>query len=329
MDWSGKKVLVTGSGGFIGSHLVERLVADGADVRAFVRYNSRSDFGMLEQLPKDVVEKLDVYPGDLKDSDAVRAAAKDMEIIFHLASLIAIPYSYIHPRETIENNVLGALNIMTAARDLDVQKVVHTSTSEVFGTAQYVPIDEKHPLNPQSPYAASKASADHIVQSFHLTYGVKATTLRPFNTFGPRQSARAVIPTIIMQALSRDAVHLGSLTPTRDYTYVADTVDGFVKAAECDAAVGQVMNIGNDREISIGELASKIIGLVGRDIPVVQDEQRLRPKGSEVQRLRVSNAVAKQVMGWEPKATLDEGLKNTLEWIKGHLELYKPERYIV
>lgn len=327
MNWNKKSVLVTGAGGFIGSHLIDKLVELGANIRAFVRYNSRNDWGLLELIPEERLTKIEVITGDLKDIDAVRHAVEDMDIIFHLGSLIAIPYSYIHPRETIETNVLGALNILTGARENGIEKFVHTSTSEVYGTAKYVPIDESHPLQGQSPYSASKIGADKIVESFYTSYNLPVAIIRPFNTFGPRQSARAVIPTIISEALTRKKIFLGSLHPTRDFTYIKDTIDGFIKVAESSKSVGEVINIGSNFEISIGALVGRIAYLMGEEIQVASDEMRVRPPKSEVERLWCNNTKARELLGWKPTRSLDEGLKETIEWISEHLELYKPALY--
>ena len=322
-----KRVLVTGAGGFIGSHLAEHLVDLGANVKAFVRYNSRNDWGLLELLPKENLEQIEVTMGDLKDADAVRQAVKGIDIIFHLGSLIAIPYSYIHPRETIETNVLGALNVLMAAKEKGIEKLIHTSTSEVYGTAKYVPIDEKHPLQGQSPYSASKIGADKIAESFYCAFDLPVAIIRPFNTYGPRQSARAVIPTIITQALTKGKIFLGSMYPSRDYTYVKDVVEGFIKVAESPKSVGEVINIGSNFEILIGDLANKIISLVGKNAEIITDPTRVRPQDSEVKRLWCDNTKAKRLLGWEPKTSLDEGLKRTIEWIPDNINLYKPELY--
>jgi len=325
----GNQVLVTGAGGFIASHLVERLVTDGATVRAFVRYNSRGDAGLLRMLPREVFSEVTVIAGDLRDSEAVRAAMADVDTVFHLGALIAIPYSYLHPREVVDTNVMGTLNVLMAARDLGIQRVVHTSTSEVFGTAQYVPIDEDHPLQGQSPYSASKIGADKIAESFYCAFDLPVVTVRPFNTYGPRQSARAVIPTIITQALARDEVHLGSLEPSRDFTFVLDTVDGFIRAAQAENVLGEEINLGNSATISIGDLCAKIFKILGKSPRIVTESQRMRPEKSEVLRLHASNKKAKEKIGWEPQVSLDEGLRSTIEWISEHLDLYKPDQYTV
>ena len=321
--------LVTGAGGFIGSHLVEALAARGNHVRAFVRYNGRGDPGLLRDLPDDLRARIEIIFGDLRDSHAVREAARGVDTIFHLGALIAIPYSYVHPRETVETNVIGTLNVLESARAHGVRRVVHTSTSEVYGTACFVPITEDHPLQGQSPYSASKIGADKLVESFYLSFGLPVVTVRPFNTYGPRQSARAVIPTIITQALTRSIVRLGDLRPTRDLNFVSDTVAGFLAAAERDQAVGRVINLANNDEISIGELAEKIITLIGRPVTIEVDESRLRPESSEVFRLHGDNRLARELLGWTPQVDLDEGLRRTIEWIARHLDRYDPSRYQV
>ncbi|MFN8387140.1 MAG: SDR family NAD(P)-dependent oxidoreductase [Anaerolineales bacterium] len=327
--WNSRKVLVTGAGGFIASHLVERLVAEGARVRAFVRYNSRNDLGMLKLILPDVFSQLEIVQGDLRDNEAVRTAVKGVDTVFHLGALIAIPYSYVNPREVIDVNVMGTLNVLMAARDHGTRRVVHTSTSEVYGTAQYVPIDEKHPLQGQSPYSASKIGADRIAESFFRSFSVPVVTLRPFNTFGPRQSARAVIPTIISQALTRDEVKLGSLEPSRDFTFVADTVEGFLRVASADNALGEEINLGNDNTIRIGDLAEKIFSIIGKTPKLIADPQRVRPGKSEVMKLWASNQKAKEMIKWEPRVSLDDGLRLTIEWISSHLDLYRPDQYTV
>jgi len=323
----GKTALVTGAGGFIGSHLVEMLVRQGIHVRAFARYNSARQAGNIQLLPADIRQAVELYFGDLRDKEAVYQAASGVDQIYHLGAVITIPYSYQHPREVFEVNVIGTLNILTAARDHGTPHVMVTSTSEVYGTAQYEPIDEKHPLHPQSPYAATKVSSDAMAMSFHATYNLPVRIIRPFNTYGPRQSARAVIPTIISQALTHDVVKLGALHPTRDLTYVTDTVRGFVISAECDSAIGRPLNLGTGYSITVGELADLIIRLIGRKVEIVTDEQRFRPEKSEVMRLRSNNQLAKEIMGWEPLVSLEEGLQKTIDWIADHLDLFDPERY--
>jgi len=266
--------------------------------------------------------------GDLRDGEAIRRVMKNRDVIFHLGALIAIPYSYLNPRDVVETNIIGTLNILQAARDLYLEKIIHTSTSEVFGTAQYIPIDEKHLLNPQSPYAASKAGADFLSLSFYRSFNLPVAILRPFNTYGPRQSARAVIPTIISQALTKNVIKLGSLWPTRDLTFVKDTVKGFIKLAESDV-LGQAVNIGSNSEISIGNLAQKIITLMGKEIDIINEDKRVRPEKSEVERLCVDSTKARSLIGWEPKYTLDEGLKITIQWVNNHLKLFKPREYVI
>lgn len=327
MNWKGKKVLVTGAGGFIGSHLAERLVGEHASVRALVHYNALGSHGWLDRSP--LGKQMEIIPGDICDRDSVRQAMQGCEMVFHLAALIAIPYSYHAPASYVRTNVEGTLNILQNARDLGVQRVVHTSTSEVYGTARYVPIDEQHPLQGQSPYSASKIGADKIAEAFHLSFQLPVVTLRPFNTFGPRQSARAVIPTIISQCLSGNAVRLGSLHPTRDLNFVANTVEGYLLAAEVPAAIGETINLGSQREISIGDLAQLIGKIVGKPIQVETEPQRFRPENSEVERLLASNALAEKLLGWKPRVSLEEGLKVTANWIGENLGFYRPEKYAI
>ena len=329
MNWNGKKVLVTGAGGFIASHLVEYLVREGAQVRGFVRYNSRNDLGMLKWLAPEILSQVEIMQGDLRDNEAVRNAVRGVDTVFHLGALIAIPYSYVNPREVIDVNIMGTLNVLMAARDFGTRRVVHTSTSEVYGTAQYVPIDEKHPLQGQSPYSASKIGADRIAESFYRSFETPVVTLRPFNTFGPGQSMRAVIPTIIVQALTRDEVKLGSLEPSRDFTFAKDTANGFVKVAEAEGVFGEEINLGNDNTIRIGDLAEKIFKIIGKTPKIVADPQRVRPGKSEVMKLWASNEKAKRMIGWEPRISLDEGLRATIEWISAHIDLYRPDQYTV
>ena len=326
-SWSGKRVLVTGAGGFIASHLVETMVSLGAQVRAFVRYTSRGDPGLLAQLTPQVFEQVDVVAGDLRDLAAVRQAVEGMQYVFHLGALIAIPYSYLHPAEVVETNVIGTLNVLMAAREAGVGRVLHTSTSEVYGTALRVPIDEDHPLQGQSPYSASKIGADKLAESFYCAYGLPVVTVRPFNTYGPRQSARAVIPTIIAQVLTSNELHLGSLDTRRDFTFVSDTVSGFIKAAETSDVEGQTFNLGTGSEITIGELAEQIIAIVGKPVQIVVDQDRLRPGKSEVLRLLSDNSRARQALGWQPTVSFDVGLRQTIEWIAAHTGFYRPKVY--
>lgn len=324
--WAGRTVLVTGAGGFIGSHLVDWLVSAGARVRAFVRYNSRGDAGFI----RDIKERheVEVVAGDLRDTNAVDQAIQDVQMVFHLGALISIPYSYIHPVEVVETNVNGTLNVLMACRKYKVEKLVHTSSSEVYGSARSVPINEEHPLQGQSPYSASKIGADKLVESFFRAYSLPVVTLRPFNTYGPRQSARAVIPTIISQALTRGVVHLGNLEARRDFTYVDDTIRGFIKAAEAEDVIGEVLNLGTGVDISIGALARQIIDLIGRPVRIEQEEERMRPEMSEVTQLLSDNELARKKIDWQPEVILAEGLHRTIDWIKDHLELYDPDRYV-
>lgn len=323
----GKPVLVTGAGGFIGSHLVEALLHAGARVRAFVRYNSRADTGLLRFAPQELVNEVEILAGDLRDEDAVRQAVSGCQVVFHLGALISIPYSYHHPVEVASTNVMGTLNVLLACRDLGVERVVHTSTSEVYGTAQRVPIDESHPLKGQSPYSASKIGADKLAESFNCAYGLPVVTVRPFNTYGPRQSARAVIPTIITQALSADTLRLGNLHSTRDFTYVADTVAGFLQAASLPGLEGLTVNLGTGNEIQIGDLADVIIRKIGRPVKIELEDSRLRPPDSEVQRLVSDNSLARQSLDWQPQVSLEEGLERTIEWIGLHLDSYRVGKY--
>jgi dTDP-glucose 4,6-dehydratase len=329
MNWKSKRVLVTGAGGFIASHLVERLGLDGAKVRAFVRYNARADAGLLRFIDPQIYSELEVVQGDLRDVEAVRAAAQEIDIIFHLGALIAIPYSYEHLREVVETNVIGTLNVLLAAREMHVKRIIQTSTSEVYGTARYAPIDEKHPLQAQSPYAASKIGADKISESLYHSFNLPVVTLRPFNTYGPRQSARAIIPTIITQALTRDEVRLGSLDPVRDFTFVSDTVNGFIRAASAaENVLGEEVNLGTGEMISIGELAETIFELLGKKPKIISDAQRLRPPNSEVFKLQSNNAKAHEQIGWSPQIPLQEGLQRTIEWISQHLSHFQLDEYV-
>jgi dTDP-glucose 4,6-dehydratase len=327
MNWTGRRVLVTGGGGFIGSHLVERLVELGATVRALVHYNALGSRGWLDGSP--VRDEVEVVAGDVTDRDSVRQAMREREVVFHLAALIAIPYSYQAPASYVRTNVEGTVNVLQNARDLGVERVVHTSTSEVYGTARYAPIDEAHPLQGQSPYSASKIGADKLAEAFHLSFGLPVVTVRPFNTFGPRQSARAIIPTIITQCLAGERVRLGNLHPTRDLNYVANTAEGFVRAAAAPEAIGRTINLGTGREISMGDLARLIMQLVGREATVETDEQRLRPEGSEVDRLLADTTLARNLLGWEPAVDLETGLRRTIDWMREHQDRYRPGVYTV
>jgi dTDP-glucose 4,6-dehydratase len=329
MNWTGKRVLVTGAGGFIGSHLVEGLVRAGANVRAFVRYNSRSSYGMIELLDPGIVRELDMYAGDLRDSDAVERSLKEMEVVLHLGAVIPIPYSYVHPREVAETNVMGTLNLLQAARSASLEKIVITSTSEVYGSALYVPIDEKHPQQAQSPYSATKIAADKLAESYHCSYDLPIAVARLFNVFGPRQSARAVVPTIITQALSLDKIHLGAMYPVRDFTYVTDAVAAFMCIAASPASIGEVINIGTGHGISVGDLVDRIVELADVHAGVAFDALRIRPEASEVVRLICDNSKARELLGWTPTVTLDEGLRKTIEWTAGARHLYKASLYAI
>ncbi|MDM7322986.1 MAG: NAD-dependent 4,6-dehydratase LegB [Gammaproteobacteria bacterium] len=325
-----RRVLVTGADGFIGSHLVEMLVARGYSVRALAQYNSFNHWGWLEDVA--CREAIEVVSGDIRDAHFCRTLLKDVDVVFHLAALIAIPYSYVAPESYVDTNVRGTLNICQAALEAGVKRVIHTSTSEVYGTARYVPIDEQHPLQPQSPYSASKIGADAIAQSFYHSFGLPLTVARPFNTYGPRQSARAVIPTIISQIASgKRSIELGDLTPTRDFNYVEDTCRGFIALAECEAAVGEVVNIGSNYEISIGEILNLIRELMGTNIEVIQDKRRLRPQGSEVFRLWCDNSKIKRLTGFRPQVDIREGLARTITWFTNpdNLRRYKTGIYNV
>lgn len=321
--WNGKQVLVTGAGGFIGSQLTEELVARGASVRAFVRYNSRGDTGLLKLTPPEVLDRIEVIAGDLRDPEAVRRAVQGSEVVFHLGALISIPYSYLHPREVTETNVMGTFNVLAACLDAGVARLVHTSTSEVYGTAQRVPIDEEHPLQGQSPYSATKIGADKLAEAYYRSFDLPVVTVRPFNTYGPRQSARAVIPTIITQALTQNVIHLGSLETRRDFTYVTDTISGFLRAAQQPGVEGRTYNLGVGSEVTIGELTDRIIRLVGRPVSIETDPDRLRPEKSEVMRLLSDNSLARDELGWQPQVDLETGLRRTVDWIAAHLDLYR------
>jgi len=325
-DYTSKKVLVTGAGGFIGSRLCERLVEEGAYVLAFVRYTSRPEPGLLKYIPKHVFDQIEIIRGDLRDFSAIEQAAKGVDTVFHMGALISIPYSYVHPVETVQTNVIGTMNILEACRKTGA-KLVHTSTSEVYGTALRVPIDEDHPLQGQSPYSASKIGADKLVESYYRSFDVPSITIRPFNTYGPGQSSRAVIPTIITQALSGDLVRLGNLEAIRDFTYLDDTVEGFLLAVQAGFWDGETYNLGSGEEISIGEIAELIFRIMGKQPEIQVEPRRLRPEKSEVLRLISDNRKAKAALGWQPKVGMEEGLRRTIDWISTHLDLYKPEEY--
>lgn len=328
MNLTDRVVLVTGAGGFIGSHLTERLLAEGAQVRALVHYNALGSRGWLDTTPDHPA--LTVIAGDIADRGSVAQAVGEAEIIFHLAALIGIPYSYHAPESYVRTNIIGTLNVLQVAQERGVERVFHTSTSEVYGTARYAPIDESHPLQGQSPYSATKIGADKLVESFYLSFGLPVITIRPFNTFGPRQSTRAVIPTIISQCLAgKQRIQLGALTPTRDLNYVSNTVEGYLAAAQAPDVMGETFNLGSEREISIGDLASLIARLCGVEVIVESEAERLRPAGSEVERLLAESAKARRLLDWEPRLTLEEGLGLTIEWIRQNIGRYRTDEYVV
>lgn len=332
MELNGKKVLVTGADGFIGSHLTEALIDAGCEVRAFVYYNSFNSWGWLDTLPADKKAKLDIFAGDVRDPNGVGEAMQGADAVFHLAALIGIPFSYHSPDSYVDTNIKGTLNVLQAARKLGTKRVLVTSTSEVYGTALYVPIDEKHPYQGQSPYSATKIGADRMAESFYRSFGLPVTIVRPFNTYGPRQSARAVIPTIITQLLNGETrVKLGSLTPTRDFNYVKDTVNGFIAIARSDQTVGEEINIATQDEISIGQLAQEMIDQINPEAQIISDDERIRPEKSEVNRLLGANAKIKQLTDWEPRYDLRSGLAETVEWFKDkeNLKGYKHDIYNV
>lgn len=324
--WNNHKVLVTGAGGFIGSRLCQRLVEEGAAVRGFIRYTSRPEPGLLRVIPKQVFDQIELVRGDLRDPSAVESISFDVDTIFHLGALISIPYSYVHPVETVQTNVIGTLNILEACRKQGA-KLIHTSTSEVYGTALRVPIDEGHPLQGQSPYSASKIGADKLVESYFRSFDVQSLTIRPFNTYGPGQSNRAVIPTIITQALTGDIVRLGNLDAIRDFTFVDDTVEAFLLAGKAELWDGETYNLGSGEEISIGEIAELIFRIMGKHPEIQIETTRLRPEKSEVMRLISDNQKAKQAFGWQPKVGMEAGLRRTIDWINTHLDLYQPDEY--
>lgn len=330
MNLKNKKILVTGSEGFIGSHLTERLVELGANVTALVQYNSFNNWGWIDTLDDKIKDNIEVITGDIREYDNMKRAIKGKDIVFHLAALIAIPYSYLSPMAYVRTNVEGTTNVLEACREYGIEKIIHTSTSETYGTALYVPIDEKHPMQGQSPYSASKIAADKMAESYYKSFNTPVAIIRPFNTYGPRQSARAVIPTIITQILSgAKEIKLGSLTPTRDFNYVKDTVEGFIKVAESDKTTGQVVNVGSNYEISIGDLANMIINIIGNEVNIISDEIRIRPDKSEVNRLWADNTKMMELTNWKPEYSLEKGLKETIDWIEKSIQYYKPDIYNV
>lgn len=329
MEIKDKSVLVTGAGGFIGSHLTETLLKEGSEVTAFIHYNSKGDWGFLNPYKEDKERRLTVIFGDVTDFESVKQAVRGKDVIFNLAALIGIPYSYTAPRSYIQTNTFGTFNVLQASLDENVGKVVQTSTSEVYGTAQYAPIDEKHPLQGQSPYSASKIGSDKMAEAFFCSFGLPVATIRPFNTYGPRQSTRAVIPTIISQALSSDTIHLGSVTPVRDFNYVSDTVSGFIRVAESQNSVGKVVNIGSGREVTIGEVARIIISEANSGASIVTDETRMRPDKSEVMRLICDNSLAERELNWKPQVSLEQGLHHTIEWFKEQMKQGQAPGYAI
>jgi NAD dependent epimerase/dehydratase len=326
---AGRRVLVTGAAGFIGSHLTEALLSLGADVTAFIRYNSRGDIGALRQIAPRELGRLTIVTGDLKDPAAVAQVVEGIEFVFHLGALIGIPYSYVHPIDYVQTNVVGTANLLEACRRAEVVRIVQFSTSEVYGTARYAPIDENHPLQAQSPYAASKVAADQLALSYFRSFGLPVAIARPFNTYGPRQPARAIIPTIISQALKGSTVRLGSLTPSRDMNYVADTVVGVLRIAETEAALGDVINLGSSREISIGEIAQIIFNTIGGEFHIETDQARIRPEKSEVHRLLADCSKAERLLGWKSSHSVEEGIRKTIDWARQNLDLLQTDRYHV
>jgi dTDP-glucose 4,6-dehydratase len=326
----GKRALITGADGFIGSHLTEELVKQGYNVKAFVYYNSFNFWGWLDTLPKEIMKEVEVFAGDVRDPNGVREAVKCVDEVFHLAALIAIPFSYDSPDSYVDTNIKGTLNVLQAARVFETKKILITSTSEVYGTAQYVPIDENHPYQGQSPYSATKIGADRLAESFYRSFNMPITIVRPFNTYGPRQSARAVIPTIITQLLAgKNEIRLGSLTATRDFNYVKDTANGFIEIAKSEKIIGEEINIATQQEISIGQLAEELIRQINPKAKIICDEQRIRPEKSEVNRLLGSNEKIKRLTNWQPNYTLEQGLAETIEFFSNHLDKYKTDIYNV
>lgn len=329
MNWKNKNVLVTGAGGFIGSHLVEELNRKGATVTAFVRYNSRSDYGMIEDIDHSIRNSITILSGDITDNPTMRNAVRDIDIVFHLAALNGIPYSYQAPESYVHTNIIGTHRVLESCLQTGVERLVHTSTSEVYGTAEYVPIDEKHPLCGQSPYSASKIAADKLAESYYHAFDLPVTTIRPFNTYGPRQSARAIIPSVISQALAGDVVKIGSSDPVRDLTFIEDTIRGFVAVGESDKAIGKTINIGSGKGITIGDLTRIIIDLINPDASIISEEGRKRPESSEVMELICDNSMAGKLVNWQPQVSLKSGLDQTISWVRNNLGQYKTEKYAV
>lgn len=330
MSLKNKKVLVTGADGFIGSHLIERLLQEECQVRAFVYYNSFNHWGWIDSLDKSIKDQIEVVAGDIRDPHGVNTAMKNVNVVFHLAALIAIPFSYHSPNSYVDTNITGTLNILQAARDLSIEKILVTSTSEVYGTALYVPIDEKHPLQGQSPYSATKIGADRMAESFYRSFNLPVTIVRPFNTYGPRQSARAIIPTIITQLLAgKTEIKLGNLMPTRDFNFVKDVVNGFVAISKTDKTIGEEINIASQDEISMAQLAQEIIEQINPRAKIISDEVRLRPEKSEVERLLGSNQKIKQLTNWQPEYNFHRGIKETIDWFRKNLQHYKTDIYNV
>jgi NAD dependent epimerase/dehydratase len=328
MDLAGKKVFITGADGFIGSHLAEELVKKGAKVRALVQYNSQKNIGNLEFVPKELFGQMEIEYGDVLDPELMNKYVKDCEVVFHLAALIAIPYSYLAPEAYVQTNILGTLHVLQASRLHGVKKILHTSTSEVYGTALYTPIDEKHPLQAQSPYSATKIGADKMAESFYKSFNLPVATVRPFNTFGPRQSDRAIIPTIISQIVAgKKEITLGSLSPIRDFLYVKDTANGYIKIAESDQTIGETINIGTGRGINIGDLARLIMKLTGQEVKLTSKDERVRPEKSEVGQLLCNYDKAKASAGWAPSFSLEDGLKETIEFVRTNIKRYQPDAY--
>jgi NAD dependent epimerase/dehydratase len=327
LNWKSKSVLVTGAGGFIGSHLAEALVRAGAKTRALVRYNSQGTSGWLDH--SEYKSEIEIFRGDVREADSVRSGLKGIDVVFHLAALIGIPYSYVSPASYVSTNIVGTLNVLQESLRSGVVRVLLTSTSEVYGTAQRIPIHEDHPLQAQSPYSATKIGADKLAESFHRSFGLPLSIVRPFNTYGPRQSARAVIPTIIMQALANEPIRIGNLAPTRDFNYVSDTVRGFQQIAESEKTIGTVINLGTGKEMSIGDLARMICSLTGAEFRIMQENDRVRPSGSEVERLCASNTLAQDLAGWRPEIALKDGLEKTIAWIRSNEPHDQPAAYAI